>query len=103
MPRAAKNYRGNRQPKRKWDGKIACRAYHKLYGLMSWKDLRSSFLNSNPLCVECQRLGIVKVASIVDHVIPHKGETELFFDEKNLQSLCKLHHDRKTYAESLLK
>jgi 5-methylcytosine-specific restriction protein A len=32
------------------------------------------------------------VATIVDHVIPHKGDEKAFF-EGELQSLCKRHHD----------
>ena len=32
-------------------------------------------------------------AEITDHVIPHHGDQTLFWDPKNLQSLCKPHHD----------
>lgn len=35
----------------------------------------------------------ITVAVIVDHVRPHKGDADLFFDPRNLQSLCKSHHD----------
>nr|MDX8322409.1 HNH endonuclease [Agrobacterium sp. rho-8.1] len=30
---------------------------------------------------------------ICDHVKPHKGDEVVFFDETNLQTLCKLCHD----------
>lgn len=33
-------------------------------------------------------------ASIVDHIVPHKGNPVLFWSRSNLQSLCKLCHDR---------
>ena len=36
---------------------------------------------------------------MVDHIIPHKGNLELFWDEDNLQALCKPCHDRKTAKE----
>jgi 5-methylcytosine-specific restriction protein A len=39
------------------------------------------------------------VAEVVDHIKPHKGDMTLFWDENNWQSLCKMHHDRKTILE----
>jgi 5-methylcytosine-specific restriction protein A len=94
MPQAAKPYRN-----RKWNGDLQCRKYHKMYGKTAWVNLRISFLRDNPLCIECLNDGIYKMAKIVDHIIPHKGDTETFFDLRNLQSLCKKHHDKKTYLE----
>ena len=35
-------------------------------------------------------------ATVVDHIIPHRGDKRLFWDEKNWQPLCKDCHDRKT-------
>jgi 5-methylcytosine-specific restriction protein A len=39
-------------------------------------------------------------ATVVDHIVPHRGNQKLFWDRKNWQSLCKTHHDRKTAQES---
>ena len=39
------------------------------------------------------------MATVADHIIPHKGNLELFWDEGNLQALCKSCHDRKTAKE----
>lgn len=36
---------------------------------------------------------------MVDHIIPHKGDQQLFWDEGNWQSLCKDHHDSTKKAE----
>lgn len=36
---------------------------------------------------------------LVDHIIPHRGDKKLFWDERNWQGLCKKHHDRKTAKE----
>ena len=47
----------------------------------------------------CQREGKIKSANEVDHIIPHKGNMELFWDEDNWQSLCKSHHSMKTASE----
>jgi len=32
--------------------------------------------------------GIIKPATDVDHVIPHRGNRSLFWDEENWQALC---------------
>jgi 5-methylcytosine-specific restriction enzyme A len=52
-------------------------------------------LQSNPLCVMCLAMTPSKVteANVVDHIIPHKGDKELFWNESNWQALCKRHHD----------
>lgn len=57
------------------------------------------FLRRNPLCVECEKQGRLVPATVVDHVIPHKGDYEKFWNESNWQALCKSCHDRKTARE----
>jgi len=42
---------------------------------------------------------MVTNATVVDHIIPHKGDYKLMYDQNNLQSLCKYHHDVKTATE----
>jgi len=37
--------------------------------------------------------GTITIATVADHIIPHKGDEVLFWDEINLQGLCKEHHD----------
>lgn len=64
-----------------------------------WKKARATFLQRNPLCVECERLGITRLAAVVDHITPHRGDTTLFWDTSNWQALCKTCHDRKTATE----
>jgi 5-methylcytosine-specific restriction enzyme A len=59
----------------------------------AWQRARLRFLREHPLCVRCDRDGIVRAAGIVDHVTPHRGDQTLFWDETNWQSLCKWHHD----------
>ena len=61
----------------------------------AWQQARLRFLQANPLCVMCQAMKPPRVtaANVVDHVIPHQGDQELFWDEANLQALCKPHHD----------
>lgn len=45
-----------------------------------------------PLCERCSAKGYVELASVADHIKPHKGNEEMFFYGE-LQSLCKLCHD----------
>ena len=61
-----------------------------------WRDARAAYLKRHPLCVACQAEGKLKPATVVDHIIPHRGNQLLFWDEKNWQPLCKAHHDQKT-------
>lgn len=61
-----------------------------------WRKARIAFLQRNPLCVECMRKGVLTPATVVDHIIPHRGDKELFWNEENWQALCKSCHDRKT-------
>jgi len=46
--------------------------------------------------MECQRNGKLSPATVVDHILPHRGDEDLFWDESNWQPLCKRCHDRKT-------
>ena len=39
-------------------------------------------------------------ATVVDHIIPHKGDMDIFWDEDNWQPLCKRCHDQKTATEN---
>ena len=38
---------------------------------------------------------------VVDHIIPHRGDQKLFWDQNNWQSLCKSCHDKKTLTEDI--
>ena len=53
-----------------------------------WERARADFLASNPLCVYCQKRGRMTLAEVVDHIVPHKGDLELFWKEDNWQALC---------------
>ena len=61
-----------------------------------WREARAAYLRRHPLCVSCQAEGKLTAATVVDHIIPHRGDTKLFWDESNWQPLCKEHHDQKT-------
>ena len=64
-----------------------------------WQQARLRYLQAHPLCALCLSQGIVAEAEVVDHVTPHRGEQELFWNEANWQALCKHHHDADKQAE----
>ena len=64
-----------------------------------WQRAARGYLARNPLCVDCVAQGQVKAAAQVDHIIPHRGDMALFWDQGNWQGLCASHHSRKTVRE----
>lgn len=58
-----------------------------------WQRARAAFLLLNPLCVMCEAKGRTTAASVVDHIVPHKGDEILFWDSANWQPLCRACHD----------
>ncbi len=40
----------------------------------------------------CEAEGKATAATVVDHIVPHKGDQALFWDTDNWQSLCVHHH-----------
>src|SRR5262245_38045647 len=71
----------------------------KLYNSPQWKAMRAAQLAKDPWCAECLKRGDHVPATEVDHIKPHDGDASLFFDENNLQSLCKPDHSSKTASE----
>ncbi|WP_163526625.1 HNH endonuclease [Halobacillus ihumii] len=61
-----------------------------------WRKYREVFLRSNPLCKHCRSHGQLVPATEVDHIRPHRGDSELFWEPSNHQALCKPCHSRKT-------
>lgn len=60
--------------------------------------LRDRLFSSNPLCVECKRLGKVTLATQRDHIKPlAEGGAD---DDSNVQGLCHDCHEDKSLAEA---
>lgn len=68
--------------------------YHYLYESARWRAARKAYLVLNPYCTECGER-----ATIVDHILPHHGNEEAFFDCNNWQGLCQRCHSAKTLRE----
>ncbi|TGN96115.1 HNH endonuclease [Burkholderia sp. USMB20] len=84
-----------------------------------WRRLRAAHLLAHPHCVFCLRdydmaglspadviltcaeRGLVEpIGTIGDHIVPHQGNDRLRLDPRNVQTLCKPHHDgEKAQAE----
>lgn len=65
----------------------------------TWLRASKTFLTQHPLCIKCQEQNRITPATEVDHIIPHKGDKKLFWDQNNWQALCHECHSRKTATE----
>ncbi|MBN9335374.1 HNH endonuclease [Devosia sp.] len=49
-----------------------------------WQQASARFLRQHPYCAKCGA-----PSELVDHIVPHKGDTALFWDrDNNWQALC---------------
>jgi len=64
-----------------------------------WDRYSRAFLALHPLCVRCLAQGRTTASQVTDHITPHRGDRELFWNRGNLQALCKSCHDTKTATE----
>lgn len=67
-----------------------------------WTQARKAFLAEHPLCEceACKASGHPLPANVVDHIVPHRGDTKLFWDRDNWQAMNKRCHDKKTAREN---
>jgi 5-methylcytosine-specific restriction enzyme A len=72
---------------------MASGLYKHLYNTKQWYRMRWNQLQKQPLCEYHLKLAEIVQATVADHKVPHRGDETLFFDENNLQSLCKTCHD----------
>jgi hypothetical protein len=68
-------------------------APHPWYNSKRWKVRRTQQMQRQPLCELCLREGRIVAATVADHITPHRGDYDLFFNGA-LQSLCKHHHNK---------
>lgn len=84
--------RSDRDPWRAW------------YKTARWQKLRRIILKRDLYI--CQRTGVLLTGKhpapnspVVDHIKPHRGDPELFWDEMNLHAVSKAYHDSVKQAE----
>ena len=65
-----------------------------------WLKVSKLYRQEHPLCVMCEKKGILKLAECVDHIIAVSGPDDpLFYEPSNWQSLCHSCHSEKTAKE----
>lgn len=78
------------------------RPWRHLYNRAQYKRLRLMRLQTEPLCRYCkEKYKRLRPATVCDHIIPHKGDEDLFFSYANTQSLCKPCHDGVKHREEI--
>ena len=70
------------------------------YRTARWRALRIRQLKREPLCKYCLLEGRIVAATIADHIVPHRWDSELFW-KGELQSLCATHHSGSKQSEEL--
>ena len=73
----------------------------RLYDTPRWRKQSRRFLDTHPLCVLCAKVGRDTPSNTVDHIIPHKGNLDLFWDEGNWQSVCPMCHNASKRMQEL--
>jgi 5-methylcytosine-specific restriction enzyme A len=71
----------------------AMRPDDRLYNDRKWHNARTNYLGRYPVCVGCAAIGKLEPATAVDHIKPHNGNVEAFWDEGNWQPCCAWHHN----------
>jgi len=64
-----------------------------------WHAASRRFLRQHPFCVCAACAGKLIPATVVDHIVPHRGDNTLFWDVSNWQPMAKACHDKKTAKE----
>lgn len=70
------------------------------YKSAAWASIRAGQLSAYPLCAGCQSRGLVRAASVVDHVVPWRAVGAEAFRANRFQSLCPDCHSVKTGLEA---
>jgi 5-methylcytosine-specific restriction protein A len=94
---------------RPWHREYHARQKQPFYSSPEWRKLRQAFITStsnlpdgrtlpNSICKQCYLEGRTEPVHTVDHIqrIRDGGDP---LDWNNLQSLCRMHHDRKSSQE----
>lgn len=64
------------------------------YWTNRWKRKSEEYRKAHPLCVECDRIGLVVESTMVDHIIPYRLRPDLGLVDSNLRALCWQCHNR---------
>lgn len=83
----------------------ASEPFYNLYHSTRWTRTSQLYRKEHPICEQCLRdkkcnqTTIVRLGTSVDHIVALKDGGDPY-DWNNLQTLCALHHNRKTKLEN---
>lgn len=76
----------------------------KMYNTRAWRRLRDEVYARD--AYTCRKTGVICVGKhpapnspVADHIIPHHGDPELFWDKDNIQTVSKAYHDSQKQRE----
>ncbi len=69
------------------------------YKTSAWSSIRQAQLSRQPLCQGCKDRGLIRAASVVDHVWPWRSIGQHAFRANRFQSCCHECHSVKTGLE----
>lgn len=72
--------------------------WRKWYWTQRWRTISKTQLTVEPLCRMCMAEDMITPATVCDHVTPHRGNPEMFWNGP-FQSLCKPCHDGGKQAD----
>lgn len=74
--------------------------WQRWYNTARWRRLRLAALERDTFtCRICQRFDGDTSQLVADHIRPHRGDERLFWDDANIQTLCKPCHDQVKQKE----
>lgn len=68
------------------------------YNLRAWIRQAAAYRIDHPWCVLCPPEA-KRLSTEVDHIMPHRGDADLFWDQRNWQAVCRSCHSKKTARE----
>lgn len=78
----------------------AVEPWRRWYKTSRWQRMRDSVLQRDAYtCRRCGGLECDTSCLVADHVLPHRGDAVLFWDNGNLQTLCVACHSSVKQAE----
>lgn len=63
-----------------------------------WAKQAREFKRLHPFCLGCAAIGERSATTIVDHVVPHRGDRAKFGDPNNRQPACDWHRSRRAQS-----
>ena len=73
--------------------------WRKWYRTARWASIRNMVLGRDPYCTRCNAQGVTTPSTVANHIKPHKGDYDLFWDMENLEGVCAPCHNSVIQSE----